>query len=229
MSQDFEIFAPLRFYKSGENDLAVAGVISTEALDQQGEVVLQDGLDFSYFMSKGWYNRNHGSRPEDVLGYPTQVIKFKKGQQLPDGTVAEANGTWAEGRLYGEYAPAREIWNLGAAIQKSGSGRALGFSIEGKIGARKGQDRKVIAQAQVHNVAITHCPVNADTRLLTLVKSLQNPTLAEEPAAPVIRQPAALSAGAAVDLVLQHYPQISVDTAARIVSLASRLRAERYL
>ena len=60
----------------------------------------------------------------------------------------------------------------GQALKKAGAGRQLGQSIEGKILKRAGDGGEVIAQAKITNVAITHCPVNADTSLGFLAKSL---------------------------------------------------------
>jgi hypothetical protein len=57
-------------------------------------------------------------------------------------------------------------------MEKSGGLRSLGFSIEGKVKARTGSDRKTIAKAEVEHVAITHAPVNPDTKLECLAKSI---------------------------------------------------------
>lgn len=149
----------------------IAGVISTESIDRQGEVILQRGLDFAPFMKGGYFNDNHSKKTEDVLGYPTAVVQFQKGDKLPDGTTAAANGTWSEGYLL-DTKKATDIWDLGRALNKSG--RRLGYSVEGTIQKRTGPGGKVVAKAVVRNVAITNCPVNEDTRLEVLAKSLQH-------------------------------------------------------
>ena len=174
--RDFQIFAPLRFFKSGDGERAmrIAGVVSTERPDRQGDTILQRGLDFDYFLKSGWYNDNHSQKTADILGYPTAVQQFQKGDRLPDGSVADSPCTWAEGYLLPDYEPAQRIWTLGQALQKAGGGRSLGFSVEGKIKRRMGPGRKIIAKAEVRNVAVTNCPVNAETKLITLAKSLQD-------------------------------------------------------
>ena len=133
--------------------------------------MLQDGLDFNEFLKAGWFNDNHGKAMVDVVGYPEGVKFFKKGEALPNGVRAPANGHWAEGYLLENVLKAETIWQLGSALQKSGD-RRLGFSIEGKIERRSGPDYKTIAKAKVRNVAVTHCPVNTDTQLDILAKSL---------------------------------------------------------
>lgn len=169
---DFRAFIELSaFEKAGEsNPKRIGGLITTESRDQQGERVLQDGLKFDYFLKRGYFNDNHGKRPSDVLGVPQKVKRVKKGDVLPDGSIAKANGHWAEGYLLEDYKPAQEIWELARALQKTPD-RKLGFSIEGKVLSRA-DDGKTIAEAEVHHVAITHCPVNAETSLTALAKSL---------------------------------------------------------
>jgi hypothetical protein len=149
----------------------IAGVISTELRDKQGEVLLQRGLDFGPFLKSGWFNDNHSKKTTDVLGYPQEVRKFQKGERLPDGSVARANSTWAEGYLL-ETPEADRVWNLAQALAKAGNDRRLGYSVEGGVVERAGPDGKTVAKAVVRNVAITNCPVGEDTRLEALAKSL---------------------------------------------------------
>ena len=148
----------------------IGGLVSTETRDRQDEVVLQRGLDFHDFLKHGWYNDNHSKATDAILGYPDRVEYVRKGDRLPDGSVSPANGHWAEGYLL-ETDRAQKIWELGNALQKSG--RRLGFSIEGSVEKRDDANRKVIAKAKVKNVAITNCPVNTDTRLEVIAKSLR--------------------------------------------------------
>lgn len=139
----------------------IGGVISTESKDRQGEVVLQRGLDFSEFLRNGWFNDNHSKDIAGVLGYPVKVEKV------------QVNGKPAhkvEGYLLEGYEPADRIWKLAQSLQKTG--RRLGFSIEGAVRQRAGSNDNVIAEAVVRNVAITHCPVNTDTGLDVLAKSM---------------------------------------------------------
>lgn len=172
---DFRFYAPLRFFKSGDGAHArrIAGVVSTDTPDRQGDTILQHGLNFDEFMQHGWFNDNHSPRAQDVVGFPEKVQFFSKGEALPDGTTAPSNLHWAEGHLLPDYEPAEKLWNLGLSLQKAGGGRTLGFSVEGKIIRRTGVGNKTIAKANVRNIAVTHCPVNAETKLYALAKSLQ--------------------------------------------------------
>lgn len=170
----FEFQTPVAFFEKADAPRGmtrrIGGLVSTESRDRQDEVVLQRGLDFSDFIRHGWYNDNHSKATDAILGYPDRVTLVKKGETLPDGSVAKANGHWAEGYLL-ETDRAQRIWELGNALQKSG--RRLGFSIEGNVEQRADHDRKTIAKARVKNVAITNCPVNTDTRLEVIAKSLR--------------------------------------------------------
>ncbi len=183
---DFEV--PVTFFeKAGAEpgkERRIGGLISSESPDRMGEVILQRGLDFGDFMNNGWFNDNHSKATDDILGYPEQVKQFQKGQKLPNGKKAEANGTWAEGYLL-DTKKADKIWELGKALQKTN--RRLGFSVEGSIQRRigpkttfqKGTDGEpgkwvgsVIAKAKVREVAVTKCPVNATSKMDILTKSL---------------------------------------------------------
>lgn len=169
---DFQI--PVTFFEKSDAEAGkqrrIGGVISTENPDRQGEIILQRGLDFNDFLTYGWYNDNHDRSADGILGYPEQVRFFQKGAVLPNGEVMPADGHWAEGYLL-ETKKSDRIWELGKALQKTN--RRLGFSVEGSIQKRVGPLRKTIAKARVKNVAITHVPVQGDTKLELLAKSLQ--------------------------------------------------------
>jgi hypothetical protein len=161
----------------------IGGIISTESQDRQGETVLADGLDFSDFTKNGWFNDNHSKDTDGIVGYPEYVKAVKKGEKLPNGDIAPNKGHWAEGYLLG-HERANKIWDLGKTLE--GTGRRLGFSVEGKILRREGpktiakksEDGSVdwvgnkVAKALVRNVAVTNCPVNTETGLEILARSL---------------------------------------------------------
>jgi hypothetical protein len=172
----FRYFAPISFFEKSDAEEGqrrrFAGIASTDTPDQEDEVVLQNGLEWNHFVTKGWFNDNHSRKTGGVVGYPTGVKFFAEGTRLPDGSVAKSNLHWTEGYLLEGVPAADDIWNVGQALKKAGAGRQLGQSIEGKILKRAGDKGEVIAQAKITNVAITHCPVNADTNLGFLAKSL---------------------------------------------------------
>jgi len=187
----FRYFAPISFFEKADapkgEQRRFGGISTTDEKDQEGEQILQRGLDFdSYFIKKGWFNDNHAKNAGGIVGYPSGVQFFKKGSRLPDGTTARANLHWTEGYLLNGHPPADAIWSAGMALQKSGGGRRLGQSIEGKVLRRTGADNKTIARALVRNVAITHCPVNVGSSLNFLAKAL---VAAEEAENGEARQP----------------------------------------
>lgn len=183
---DFALLAPLSAWleKSGDSAkaLRIGGIVSTDTLDRQGEKVVQDGLDFSEFMSFGWFNDNHKSGVNDALGWPTNVARVKKGDKLPNGAISKHNGWWADGFL-ANTKKGREVHEMIGALD--GTERQFGFSIEGTVGDRQG---KTIKSAAVRHVAITHVPVNADTGAVALAKAL---TAGSSVAAPGTAQPGA--------------------------------------
>lgn len=170
MSASFRVYAPLEAFEKADDahSLRIGGIVSTDLLDRQGEIIVQEGLDFSEFLTSGWFNDNHGQKTSDVLGYPTDAFYVKKGDLLPSGKRAAANGWWAEGYLVGD--EGRRIWNLCNSLAKSP--RRLGFSIEGSVEERDRNNRALIRAAKVRNVAITHCPVNTGTEMFALAKAL---------------------------------------------------------
>ena len=175
------------FHKAGAPDgkrKRIGGIVSTETPDKQGEIVLQSGLDFGEFMSGGWFNDNHSKETTDIVGYPEQVQKFQRGETLPSGKKAAWNGTWVEGYLL-DTEKGRRMWELGVALQKTN--RRLGFSVEGKVERRAGPRTvflkdpqtgqgqwvgREIVRAAVRNVAVTNAPVQADSKLEILAKSM---------------------------------------------------------
>lgn len=149
--------------KAGEagKERRIGGIISTESADRHGEIVLQRGLDFKDFLKNGWFNDNHSKDTTGILGYPIKVEKVQH-----NGKPAHR----VEGYLLPGYKPADKIWELARSLQKTG--RRLGFSIEGSVRQRTGPRENVIAEAVVRNVAVTNCPVNTDTGLDVLAKSM---------------------------------------------------------
>lgn len=170
MSFRFEIAADV-WSKSDASDRErrIGGVCTTDDLDRQSEVLLQDGLDFEPFLKSGWFNDNHDQGMDAILGYPTHAELRK---------AANRNGWYVEGYLLKGAARADAVWMLANALQKTD--RKLGFSVEGSIQARDEANPGIVRKAIVRNVAITHCPVNTATTLSVLAKSL-----AAGPAVPV--------------------------------------------
>lgn len=152
-----------------EKQRRIGGIASIETKDRQKEVLLQRGLDFSEFVNHGWFNDNHSRNTDDILGYPEDAQFFNKGDSLPNGVTAKAPGHWVEGYLLNTE-KANKIWDLAQSLQSTP--RRLGFSVEGKIQKRDALDKSIVAKAIVREVAITKSPVNTDSQMDILVKSL---------------------------------------------------------
>jgi hypothetical protein len=188
---DFTFQVPVTLFEKADapkgQKRRIGGVISTETPDRQGEIVLQKGLDFSEFIQSGWFNDNHSKETTDgKLGYPVSVKHFQKGEKLPNGSKAPSNAHWVEGYLLENWGPADKLWEFGKSLQDTG--RSLGYSVEGRIHRRIGPKTvfkksakgdggtwvgNTVAKASVRNVAVTDCPVNIETGLELLTKSLQ--------------------------------------------------------
>lgn len=235
------------FEKAGvaETSRRIGGIVSTSGLDRQGEVLIQEGLDFGPFLKSGWFNDNHDPATDSLIGYP-EIAELR---DLPDGR----KGWYVEGFLLKGDGTTRadRIWGLASSLQKSG--RRLGFSVEGGITARDPANPKTVLKATVREVAITRCPVNEDTSLHVLAKSLAAGSAVAAPAgAPAAGDGFALraeslepkkkckrcggkgcprclakksmSAGEAIDLLRAIDPRLAPTTAAAIVDYAIKRR-----
>lgn len=168
------------FQKAGPDgkERRFGGICTTDKLDRQQERVLADGLDFGPFLKGGWFNDNHDTATDAVVGYPTHAEL----RELPDGS----KGWYVEGyMLKGDgNTRADKIWELANALQKTD--RRLGFSVEGAVLDRDPTSPGIVRKAVVQEVAITKCPVAHGTALGILAKSLDvgaavNPPAAAEP------------------------------------------------
>lgn len=133
------------------------GIASTEHVDVEGEIVSQEGLDWSYFLEHGRIIDNHGREGKAVIGHPTKVELIT----LPDGTPA----TWIEGVLY-EHEGTKDLLRAIRAAQAAG--RPYGLSIEAM---RPIKDGKRILRAEVVNVAVVPYAINTHT-IMAVLKGL---------------------------------------------------------
>jgi hypothetical protein len=209
----------------------IGGFVSTEHMDRQGETLIQKGLDFDPFLTRGWFNDNHDSTTDALVGYPTNATlrKTDDGREgwYVEGELLEGDGTSRADRL----------WKLAQDLKKTEGKRKLGFSVEGKILDRDPKNPKLVRKAEVHEVAITRCPVNTRTSLDVLAKSLAVSTPAGEAGSAEPLQPEALEGtgkkkkkrkikkSAAVELLRMIKPQLPPGMAERIVEYAARHHA----
>lgn len=153
--------------RAGEEEtpkVYVSGVISSDAVDLQGDKIIQGGMLWDYFLRRGWLNYEHKQGPENILGVPTSV----KAIELPNGK----QGTQVEGYLLMDRPKAREIAETAKALKSMNSDRSIGYSIEGQVLQRDANNPKIITKARILNVSITAHPVNPDTSLELIARSL---------------------------------------------------------
>jgi hypothetical protein len=174
--KDFRIFFPLEAIEKGDDPQSrrIQGFATTEHKDREGETVLQRGLDFSEFLSFGYFNDNHDQSTKAALGWPLSVEQ----RTTPDGRL----GHYVEGYLIRGYEPADKIWELATSLQKNNAPRRVGFSVEGKILQRQGEDGKTVSKAKVRHVAITLQPVNPYCGMEALQKALTDGSAVAAPA-----------------------------------------------
>ena len=212
----------------GRDGRFIGGYVSTSHMDRQGETLIQKGLDFDHFLAKGWFNDNHDTAGDSLVGYPTmaRLDSLEKGH----------DGWYVEGELLPEGSNPRadSLWKIAQGLKKAGK-RKLGFSVEGSILDRDEKDPKIVRKAQVREVAITRCPVNTKTSLDVLAKSLAVGTPAGEPGSAADLEPEALEGvrkkkkkkkklrkGAAVELLLMINPNIPRPLAEGVVEYSAR-------
>lgn len=162
----FSQWTPIDLKKSedGEDYVKVEGIASTESVDESGEIILQDGLDFSYALKRGFLNLEHKAGPKYVLGHPTEFFKTSHNGKKATGL---------RGVLYTKKQNVRDIMETADAMKAAGNTRQLGFSIEGSVLERDKRNPRIIKRAKVLNVSITSSPCNADATM-KIVKSIMN-------------------------------------------------------
>ncbi|URJ36601.1 hypothetical protein MF625_001020 [Paenibacillus polymyxa] len=164
----FRLFVPLE--KSVEmdanGDYIVQGIISSDDTDEQADSITPDGMDTSYFLSKGWIKWEHGNDPDQFIGEPETVHVGKFNHPTLNKSV---NGVFIKGRLYANREMSLKAVVAIEDLQKSHSTRRVGWSIEGGVVERDRQTGKII-KSVLRNVVLTMNPVNTMT-YAELVKS----------------------------------------------------------
>lgn len=156
-ADNFNFCFPFDIIKSNPNEeWRIGGYASTSSEDREGDEIVQKGLDISDFVNYGWLNFDH--QKDIIVGYPDK-----------SACRVDSKGFYVEGTLLKSVSQAKNMYEAALALQKSGSGRRLGFSVEGKVLERN--DEGKILKAKIYNVAVTPNPVNTDCTWDILVKS----------------------------------------------------------
>jgi hypothetical protein len=150
MDDSFKFFMPAQIEKAKDGEWRVRGLASTEKIDQQGEILVQKGMDLTPVDQKrGFLNFEHKNDPANLVG---SLDAYRKTPQ----------GLYIEGRLFKNHERAKHIYGIMSSLTDADRGRA-GLSVEGQILERDPQNSKIIRKCRIKNVAITFNPVNTDT------------------------------------------------------------------
>lgn len=156
--KQFKIVIPAQLTKGSDGEWIVQGLASSPSRDQQGEILLPEGIDTTPIdQGRGVLNWDHQKGPENTVGLLDSYKKTKE-------------GFFVKGRLFKNHQKAKSIYEIMSSLGKSDHGR-MGLSVEGKILERGGKDGKIIKKCQINAVALTMNPVNQDA-YVDLVKSI---------------------------------------------------------
>lgn len=164
--EEFNLFVPLEeksFKKSSngkEDTYLIRGYASTPNKDRDGDIILPGNLNIQDFISRGFINYEHKQGDAYRIGVPTE-----------NTYIDPEHGLFVEAKLFMDNPYAQDMWNLSKSLAKSGSGRKVGFSIEGKLLGRDYRNPAIIKNVKVKNVAITTNPANPEATWETFTKS----------------------------------------------------------
>lgn len=170
---DFNFFVPIDFEKgknekTGEKVMKIRGIASTADKDSEGEILDPTGFDLSRFLEIGYLNYNHLSKsdPSKVIGEPTAANITRNGD------------LYFEGFLYNGHSTAESVYQMAETLERNGSKRKIGLSIEGRALERNPTNPKHITKALLTGLAITMTPVNGAT-YMEIVKGTQKQDFTE--------------------------------------------------
>lgn len=159
----FKFIMPAELEKGEDGHFRVRGLASTETVDQQGEIIIQKGMDLTPIeQRKGILNWDHQKGPENTIG-------------LLDGYQQTDKGLYVEGRLFKNHSKAKAVREIMESLDKGDRGR-MGLSVEGKILERDPTNPMVIRRCQINAVALTMNPVNQST-YMDVIKSMSGSEL----------------------------------------------------
>lgn len=146
----------------GVRKYILEGVASDQTEDQQGDTIIQAGLNFRPLLDLGIINWDHKEGPENIIGEPL-TAEIQSGPAL-----------FVQGSLYvDDVERAKHAWTTAEAMRKSGGRRRLGWSVEGAVLQRRSRQ---ITRSEVWHLALTHQPVNANS-WADIVKSMTTATV----------------------------------------------------
>lgn len=178
----FKFFTPVILIKSGDapgGAIKIGGRISTEARDADGEKLLTEGLDWSYF-NKGYgkikYEHDNPLKqePDNIIGFPTKITKGRSFVDF-EGEMIDFQGIPDE-QLTPQQKAAKGAYGLIKSVEEHNRRnppikQQVGWSIEGEYIDRD-PSTGVVKKARITGVVLTTKPKNTET-FAELVKSLE--------------------------------------------------------
>ena len=158
IEESFNFWLPISKAASAKDGKArvVEGIASTPNLDLQNERVVQNGIDFNYFLKHGYFNWDHKPGADNKIGEPQECRITPK-------------GLYVKGLIYKGKKIADAVWeHITALSENPNSNRKVGFSLQGKTVRRNGNS---ILKCWIQDIAITTAPINYNT-YIDVVKSL---------------------------------------------------------
>lgn len=127
------------------------GIASSEAIDSDGEIIVQKGIDWSWFMKHGFISLEHPLGVDNIIGAPVKV---------EPAVIKGEEATAITARIFLDDPVGRKVFSKAKMLKKCGSDRRLGFSIEGRSISREGNR---ILKSKVTSVAVSPVPKNPHT------------------------------------------------------------------
>lgn len=155
MADKFKLLGLIKSVEAKEKGAKrFVGIATSASMDMEGEVVDPDGLNWDYALKNGWLVDTH-----DMSTSARAVGIIEK--------VERDDDKWM---IYGNFLDTPRADELYTVIKSAAElEHPMGLSIEGDPKNRVGH---IITSADVINVAITPNPVNTDTKIEPLLKSL---------------------------------------------------------
>ncbi len=178
----FRFYTPVVLIKSGDapgEPIKIGGRISTESRDADGEKLLTEGLDLSYF-NKGYgkikYEHDNpiSKEPDNIIGFPTKIVKGRNYVDF-EGAMIDFQGIPDE-QLTPQQKAAKGAYGLIKSVEEHNRRNPsikqnVGWSIEGEY-IERDPATGVVKKARITGVVLTTKPKNTDT-FAKLIKSME--------------------------------------------------------
>lgn len=141
----------------------IVGIATSEAPDEDDDIIDQEGLEWDYFIGKGG-RPGHGliilEHPVGVMNTIGVPVSIKLKEILSAVTNKMVKATEVTADIYLEDRLGRKTYRKGLVMQRAGGQRKPAFSIEGAVKERKG---RVVKSGRVKWLAVTMAPRNHDS------------------------------------------------------------------